>query len=235
MKHVADNVFSVSSYMGYLNMYVIDTGAGLAVVDAGLNKASVDRLERAFKNSIYQFEDIRYILITHFHNDHTGGLAELQSRVDAPTYAHVLEAPYIRGERPPIYAHPSELKGLSRQIYRYLPQKITPARVDVEVQDEEMLNRVLPGLQVIHLPGHTPGQVGYYLNESRILIGGDVMMSLPVGLRMPFRASTFAWEQAKDAIRRVADMDVLVLCLGHGRPRLGNADIPVERLVKRLG
>ena len=57
MKHVADNVFSVSSYMGYLNMYVIDTGAGLAVVDAGLNKASVDRLERAFKNSIYQFEE----------------------------------------------------------------------------------------------------------------------------------------------------------------------------------
>jgi glyoxylase-like metal-dependent hydrolase (beta-lactamase superfamily II) len=235
MKHVADNVFSVSSYMGYLNMYVIDTGAGLAVVDAGLNKSSVDRLERAFKDSIYRFEDIRYILITHFHNDHTGGLAELQSRVDAPTYAHVLEAPYIRGERAPIYAHPSELNGLSRQIHRYLPKKLTPARVDVEVQHEEMLNRVLPGLQVVHLPGHSPGQVGYFLTESRILIGGDVMMSFPTGLRMPLRAATFAWEQAKESIQRVADMDVLVLCLGHGRPRLGNADIPVERLVKRLG
>lgn len=234
MKHVADNVFCVSSYMGYLNMYVIDTGAGLALVDTGLNKSSIARLERAIKNSIYRFEDIKFILITHFHNDHTGGLVELQSRIDAPTYAHVLEAPYIRGERAPIYADPSELKGLSSQIRRYLPKKLPPARVDVEVQHEEMLNRVLPGLQVIHLPGHSPGQVGYYLTESRILIGGDVMMSFPTGLRMPLRAPTFAWEQAKDSIQRVADMDVLVLCLGHGRPRLGNADIPVEKLVKKL-
>lgn len=235
VKHIADNVFGVFDFFGFLNMYIIDTGAGLALVDTGIGERSVRRLEKALRADGYTLDDIRHILITHFHADHTGGLSILQERIDVPTYAHHLEAPYIRGDAPPVYADPDTLRGVSRRMYRSLQQELKPARVDVEVRDGQKLNRVLPNLQVIHLPGHSPGQAGYYLPESRILIGGDVMFSLPFGLRMPFRAPSPDWEAAKQSVRRVARMDVLVLCVGHGRPRLGNADIPVEKLVKRIG
>jgi glyoxylase-like metal-dependent hydrolase (beta-lactamase superfamily II) len=234
MKHVAGNVFAVYGYFGYLNMYVIDTGAGLIVVDAGLNQASIHKLEKGLKANKYSFADVRHILITHHHFDHIGGLSYLQERTQATTYAHHLDAPYIRGEAPPAYADKDTLRGASRQVARFLRDDAPPARVDVELQGGEKLNRVLPGLQVVHLPGHSPGHVGYYLPESHTLIGGDVMLSTPFGLRMPLRAPTFNWEEAQESVRKVAAMDILVLCLGHGRPRLGNADIPVEKLVKKL-
>ena len=47
MQHVADNVFVVSLIFGLLNIYIIDTGDGLAVVDTGVNASHINRLEKA--------------------------------------------------------------------------------------------------------------------------------------------------------------------------------------------
>ncbi len=41
-------------------------------------------------------------------------------------------------------------------------------------------------------------------------------------------------EVAKSSIRRMAEMDIDILCVGHGRPIMQNASVNIQALVKRM-
>jgi glyoxylase-like metal-dependent hydrolase (beta-lactamase superfamily II) len=75
------------------------------------------------------------------------------------------------------------------------------------------------GLHVVATPGHAPGHVAFWQPQSRVLFCGDVMMALWRNrLQLPFRFVTVDMAQDICSIRRVADLDARVLCLGHGVP-----------------
>jgi len=73
----------------HLNSAVIDTGAGLIVVDAGLPQ-SVAPLEAQIRALGHRVKDIRYILVTEAHFDHAGGVAALAR----DSGATVIASPY---------------------------------------------------------------------------------------------------------------------------------------------
>lgn len=235
MKEIADRVYRIAFWMGYLNVYVIDTGDGLALVDTGVSADHVDGIVRGLRSIGRTMADVRHILITHAHFDHTGGLWMAQKQTKAKTYAHRREALVIRGEQPVIYANPETLRGLAWLTSFVLAKDAgSPARVDVEVQAGDVLDDVLPGLQVIDLMGHSLGQVGYWWADRRILFGGDVMIRYPWGLRMPLAAPSPDWEAAKRSIQHVAALDVDTLCLGHGAPIRSGAAAEIHKLAGRL-
>lgn len=236
MLKIQEHLYGILTYGGYLNYYVIASGDALAVIDIGLGKGDVNRLERELAAHNWSLEQVQYILITHAHPDHIGGLAELQRRCNAHTCAGRLDAPVVRGDQISPTANLSELSWFLRPIARAMantPPR-APARVDRELSDGDTLDEVLPGLQVVGLPGHSYGQVGYWLPESRTLIGGDVMMRMPWRLTMPLRAPSPDWGEVKRSIFKVAGMNVETLCLGHGRPIIGGAAAHIQKLVSRI-
>lgn len=86
---------------------------------------------------------VRYILLTHGHPDHKGALAEVKAALGAPLAYHPLERPLV--------AAPPELElrdGMELSLGDYI-------------------------LRVLHLPGHTPGGVGFLLGAD--LFGGDTL------------------------------------------------------------
>jgi len=235
MEKITDNVYGILTKFGYLNQYLIVNDTTLTVVDMLLGKADVDNLERELATHGWSLSDVDHMLITHAHPDHIGGLPEFQTRSNATTYAHRIDAQIIRGEADGAVANPDELGFLNRLMAKQIGQNrsVEPARVDVTLGDDDSLDHIIDGLEVVHLPGHSHGQVGFYISQQKVLIGGDVMMRFLGSLRMPIRAVSPDWLAVKESIRRIAEMDVEILCLGHGKP-LYNANPIIQRYASQL-
>lgn len=235
MQKLSEHVYGILTKFNLLNQYVIVNDDTLAVVDMMLNESDVDNLEKELATQGWSLDDVTHLLITHAHPDHIGGLYAFQERSNATTYAHRIDAQVIRGEADSATADPAELGWVNRLILNMMGDNSpeNPSRVDVDLGDGDTLDHILAGLQVVHLPGHSHGQVGYYLPQDKLLIGGDVMMRFGGSLRMPLRAVSPDWTAVKQSIRRVADLDVEILCLGHGKP-LYNANPIIQAFAERV-
>lgn len=235
MKPLTKHLYGILTLAQFMNSYILDTGNGLVVIDTGTSPKHITLLEKGLSEHGWKLSDIKHILITHCHYDHIGGLAYLQTKINAPTYAHPADIPIIRGEKLPRYAQSEELGAMNRFILKIAMKREFPSgRVDVEVTDNQILGDILPNLMVIHLPGHSDGQIGFWLPDEECLIGGDVMMHMPFGMTMPTRAASPNWIQAKQSIKRVAEMNVSAICLGHGRPVMRDAHTKIHKLAQRI-
>lgn len=232
MLQISENVYGIMTKMQMLNYYIIKNGDTLTVIDIGLNAADVDTLEKAVTAHGWSMAQIQHILITHAHPDHIGGLPELQKRINAQTYVHRLDAPAMRGEVPSPTAKPEELGFFGRIMLKGVAgTQFAPSRVDTELHGGEVLVDVLPCLEVIPFPGHSYGQCGYWIPDQKLLIGGDVCMNLPWGVSTPLRPVSPDWKAALESIRKMADLEPEILCLGHGRIIKGNVRDKIAHLL----
>lgn len=235
MKHIKDNLYGIFTMMGMVNYYVLDLGENnLALIDIGMSAGNVKRLEKDLSAKGWTLDNIKHVLITHAHPDHIGGLEALQSRIDAPTYAHKLDAQVMRGETPPVIANKDDLTGFNRLMHGQFAKfstKPLSLRAEIDLEDGQALDDIMPNMSLVHLPGHSHGHSGFWLADQKILLGGDVMMRYLGRLRMPVRLPSPDWDAVKVSIRKVADMGVDTLCLGHGAPIVGGAEAKINAFV----
>ena len=62
------------------HVYLINGGDELALVDAGIGLAT-DEILKNIKAEGFNFEKIKYLLITHTHADHSGGAGQMKQEV----------------------------------------------------------------------------------------------------------------------------------------------------------
>ena len=235
MKQLAENLYAINT--GKVNVYLHKAADGLTLIDTGVAGVRAG-LERQLQGSGFAMSDIKRILITHAHVDHVGGLAELQAATDASAWAHRLDAPIVRGESPVPLPNSQDVsrqdKLIGALISSFVGSEQLPARVDRELEQGEFLDEVHPGLELVHLPGHSPGQIGFWFKQERVLIGGDVMMHLTPWLTRPLGAYTPDMAAANRSILKVAELRVKTLGLGHGAPLVGNAERAINKLADKL-
>jgi glyoxylase-like metal-dependent hydrolase (beta-lactamase superfamily II) len=92
------------------------------------------------------------------------------------------------------------------------------------------------GFKVLHFPGHAPGLIGLWRESDRVALVSDVvylvdsarLKPLPPGeASVPHPA--FAWnhQEAKRSVRRLAELEPLVVGTGHDEPLRGENLRPV--------
>jgi metallo-beta-lactamase class B len=141
---IVGNTYYVGTYD--LACYLIDTGAGLILVNTGM-PGSYPLIKANIESLGFRTSDIKVITTTHGHVDHVGDLAAFQK--DAPaakTYVNERDAPVLESGGNIDYRRP-EGRGI---IY-------DPIRVDVRTKPGDHIKLGNTDLMVLQAYGHTPG------------------------------------------------------------------------------
>ena len=80
--------------LGLVNAYVLQDGQELTLIDTGIGGSAAKILEGIAALG-RRPQDVKRILITHLHADHTGGLAALKRATGAPVYMHAADAELV--------------------------------------------------------------------------------------------------------------------------------------------
>ena len=178
---------------GPVNVYLVEeSDGGVMMFDAGLGTPeAVAALERGFAEAGRRFDEVRRIVLSHGHVDHYGAALVVLERAgrDVPVHAHasdhakVAEAGRRWRDLMPFYGAyllklgvPGELLatvacelGGSYTLARRIPQVTT-------LEPGTVLRARDLSLEVVHMPGHTPGLVCLYDRRERIILSADHLL-----------------------------------------------------------
>jgi glyoxylase-like metal-dependent hydrolase (beta-lactamase superfamily II) len=202
------------------HVYCIEDDDGLTLIDAGLGLAASRVLDQLRKWG-RQPSDVKRILITHAHPDHVGGLPALAKATRAQVICSSTEKPFTEGATPVL-----------RKGYKPAePMAGTP--VGRTVEDGEVMDEVMGGLQVVATPGHSLGQIAFWQPQQGVLICGDTMMNM-LRLTLPFDAFTTDMKLARESVAKVAQLRPRVVCFGHGPVLMEDAPAKISAFAKQV-
>jgi glyoxylase-like metal-dependent hydrolase (beta-lactamase superfamily II) len=167
------------------------------------------------------------ILLTHGHPDHGGSAKELAAHWSVAVIVHPLELPYLTAKAlyPP---HDPTVGGFLAFISRFLPEQL-PDLTDVlqALPLDEEHPPYLEQWRWLLVPGHAPGQVAFFREADRTLLGGDafgttndeslvaVLLWTPE-ISMNGSPYNYNWAQCHESVQQLADLEPLTIACGHG-------------------
>ncbi|MEA2378208.1 MAG: hypothetical protein QOK00_679 [Thermoleophilaceae bacterium] len=230
---VAEGVYSIGQTKGgHVHAYLFEHGSELTLVDT-LWDSDAEPILEVIRGIGRSPADLEHIALSHAHRSHLGGLARLRELTGALVYAHEWEADIIAGERPaqpvslqpqaPIVTYPFRLGlAVGRPRHRRCP-------VDRGVSEGD---RIGP-LEVLHIPGHTPGHLAFHHERAGVLAVGDAVATWP-RTDAGWPGFNLNEDQYRVSLRRLAGIDAKVIAVGHGDPITQGAADRVRELAEGL-
>jgi glyoxylase-like metal-dependent hydrolase (beta-lactamase superfamily II) len=207
MREVVDGVIEIP--LGYVKAYAVVVDDGVVLVDTGI-PGRADKVARAIEAARRRIGEVHTILLTHWHPDHVGSVAELRRRSGARVVAHAIDARLIAGAKalPP--------KGYMRLVAAIMPPP-EPVPVDEALTADGPIS--VPGFTAIHTPGHTRGHMSFLLDRGGgVLFAGDAAAGRRNGrIRRSPRMVTEDRAAELASIARLGDLSFESAAFGHGR------------------
>ena len=137
------------------------------------------------------------ILLTHAHFDHISGIPALQAAYpELPVYVHAADVP--------MFGHPFNQYG----------GEYAAIGTPKNLRDTAALADDLPGVEVLHTPGHTPGSVCFHFPADKLLLSGDTLFAGSCG-RTDFPGGSMS--QMMASLKSLATLpDDTAVIPGHG-------------------
>jgi glyoxylase-like metal-dependent hydrolase (beta-lactamase superfamily II) len=189
------------------NIYLV-VGSRTALIDTGTGSNGRKNIARI--KDLLNGRGLDMVILTHFHFDHVGGLAEILAEFGSKAFAGAGDAPYIKSGDPK-YILPDLFYG-----------KAEPVDV-AELIEGDTIDLGEHRLRVIDTPGHTCGGICLYDEVTGSLFSGDTVFSSGIG-RTDF--PTGSTKELESSLKKLSGIDVKMLYPGHmGTASDGNGAI----------
>jgi hydroxyacylglutathione hydrolase len=150
---------------------------GCVLIDTG-SAGCEQKLFTLMKKEKIAPSDIKLIVITHVHYDHTGSLAAIQKECRCPVAVHKLEAGYLEKAvirtPPPSTPMGKFLIYIGRNILS-VEQGFTGVKPDILIGGNMRLNGFGIHGVIVPTPGHTAGSLSVILDSGEAFVGDLVM------------------------------------------------------------
>jgi len=155
--------------------------SNLVLIDAGIPEQA-QAIAKLIADAGFDAKNLTHIIITHQDMDHIGSISELQKIApNARLLAHCDEAPYMDGRKTPVRlagllenydTFPPEAQAQIDEYKKSIEAGEFRLKIDQELMDKEVLP-ICGGIEIVHTPGHMPGHIALFLQQSRIMVCGD--------------------------------------------------------------
>ncbi len=207
---------------GYIvKNYLLETPVGWIAVDTGYPGGEGKFLERFAK--LAALEDLKYIFLTHAHDDHAGFLSALLERTAAKVILHPAGIPALesgQSNEPPGAGYsswPASLFSKFKKEFSFPPVKLGDRAVFVSSEADQVFKAAGLPLRILFLPGHTEDSIGLLLEETGELLCGDAAMNAVISV-----ARHTIWIEDAQAFGRSWDKMLALspsrIYPSHGRP-----------------
>lgn len=219
---IVPNVHRIDNANGSNVMLLVDDR--MAVIDTGV-PGNAEVIQSYIRSLGRDPKDLSWILLTHFHNDHSGSAAELHAATGAKVVAHQAETErnadgklLLRkgneGERPPMWYRWLFGRGRGR---RQEPTLHHDTEVHETVTDEDTIP-CLGGIRIIFTPGHTPGSICPLVLGPGALFLGDSVLNNIDRLSRPLMWDRSRRQQLDGSLSRLRNLEAQSAFFGHGPP-----------------
>ena len=238
MKELGDNIYLVehnSPYkirrgLGAPNTLVIKSDKEFIIIDPGVITHQLKALKKLEKSGYFKLERMSKIFLSHHHWDHSLLASYFQQKYGSRIYCHPLEKEGVEDGSVIYNLHWESFEILERDIKPFPDWSIKfvlwfmwgnykTMKVDETFMDGDIL-QANERIQVIELPGHTPGMVGFYFPESRIIHIAD-LFDTDFGIAMDMNNPFSSYDCALESLHKIQNYDVDVIVPGHGEPIFG--------------
>ncbi|MGY4398960.1 glyoxylase-like metal-dependent hydrolase (beta-lactamase superfamily II) [Sphingomonas sp. UYAg733] len=225
VKQLTDDLYLIQ---GLVNVYILQTQDGLAVLDTGF-PGSARKILEGVRSLGKMPADVRHIVLTHCHPDHIGSAAALKRETNATVWAHPIDAPMIEAGktmREPMTPSPGLRNAILAKLLGGRVRNVEPTKVDRLLEDGDTPS-FMPDMTAIHVPGHCAGQIAFlWRRHGGLLFTADACINRG---RLKLAIGTEDPKLALASVAKLAQLDFDKACFMHGKPIMAGADAEFRR------
>jgi glyoxylase-like metal-dependent hydrolase (beta-lactamase superfamily II) len=193
-----------SPFDASVNAFLVNTGAKLVLIDTGcgsLMGPTAGNLLTNLKAAGYRPEQIDEVYLTHMHPDHAGGLM-VDGKLAFPNA--VLRADQRDAEFWLSEANLEKSPAAMKDFFKGAMASVNPYIAAGKFKPFEGDAQLVPGIEVIAAPGHTPGHSIYSIESrgQKMVLWGDLMHLAAVQFREPSVTVQFDVDSQSAAMQR---------------------------------
>jgi glyoxylase-like metal-dependent hydrolase (beta-lactamase superfamily II) len=220
---ITPGVHRIDGITGSNSVLLVDDH--IAVIDTGISgngEAIVSYIRKIGRSP----KDLRWIIVTHYHFDHSGSALELHELTGADIVAHTDETELgengkllLRKGNEDSEPPPRLYSWIMARGNRSLSRNGIYADTEVHqtVEDGHMIP-ILGGMRILHTPGHTPGSICPVLEGPQVLFLGDSAINNINRLSRPLTWDRNKRRQLDKSLYKLRNLEATIACFGHGPP-----------------